>query len=347
MNSVERSFVSRLVAEKDRLESATPGFVIQAFERGRLKLDVQWGKTYPYYDLASLTKIIFTAMAVGRMIDRKVLSAADVITKYWPEFPHDIQINQLMTHSAGLPWWIPIYKTLKGSRDPYARWHQLENKLLKVKRSRTKRAVYSDVDLFVLGQVMTKASGKSLSELWKDLASPKLTGKMHFNTGHLRRPALSYAPTERCNWRNRVLKGEVHDENAGALGGIAPHAGLFGRVQDVASWALALRRTFRGQSNELMRSATLQKFVKRQTPPSVGDWGWLFMKPTPGRASCGKYFSPQSFGHTGFTGTSLWMDPKRDLLVIILSNRVHPTRKNNEFVGIRPQLHDWCVESLA
>jgi len=168
---------------------------------------------------------------------------------------------------------------------------------------------------------------------------------MHFNLGKRNYAKNKYAPTERCAWRKRVLQGEVHDENAFALGGIAPHAGLFGRIEDVSQWALEIRKALNGQST-MCEKKWLQKFVRRQIPAKQGDWGWLYMKPTRGQASCGRYFSSSSFGHTGFTGTSLWFDPKKDLIVVVLSNRVHPTRQNRAFVTLRPMIHDWVVQAL-
>jgi CubicO group peptidase (beta-lactamase class C family) len=138
----------------------------------------------------------------------------------------------------------------------------------------------------------------------------------------------------------------VHDENTWALAGVAPHAGLFGTIDAVADWGLKLRAAVLNDSKRFGDPSMVRRFVKRQIPPRVGDWGLGFMKPSKGTASCGRYFSPQSFGHTGFTGTSLWMDPKNDVLVLIFSNRVHPTRKNSSFVGLRGSLHNWIVESL-
>jgi len=106
------------------------------------------------------------------------------------------------------------------------------------------------------------------------------------------------------------------------------------------------RKSLQGKANAFIPQKVAQSFTKRHIDAQVGDWGWLFMKPTKGRASCGKYFSTQSFGHTGFTGTSVWMDPKSDTQIILLSNRVYPTRENNQWLRMRPWLHDAVMESL-
>lgn len=346
MTTSEKKILAKLNQHGGEILAATPGLKIQAYQKGRLKIHAEFGRVFRFYDLASLTKIIFTASILGRGVDEGWFRPAQVIGRVWPEFPFpQIELQEFMTHTARMPWWLPLYRSYKGPRETEGRWSQLEQKLLHVRRHRSSRAVYSDVDLWVLGQVMTRIRDKSLTQLWDDLRSKKVTGTMHFNSPNRRFRKSLYAPTERCPWRGRILQGEVHDENAWALGGIAPHAGLFGTVEDVGNWGLALRRTFQG-CREIMAPATLKKFVRRHTRPKQGDWGWLFMKPTPGRGSAGRYFSPSSFGHTGFTGTSLWMDPRRDLLVVILSNRVHPTRKNSAFVKLRPRLHDWIVAAL-
>lgn len=338
MNSAEKKFQARLLSHSQEFFQATPGLVVQAYEEGRLKLDVRIGEQYPYYDLASLTKIIFTGTALAREFKRGLLSSEDRVGDFWPEFPHPkITLHELMTHTAGLPWWKPFYKQYRSERKPEWRWQEMGRKLEKIPRIKSKRAVYSDPDVWILGQILTRVKRQSLHELWDNLRDYSPTGQMHFNIGSKReKPKKSYAPTERCVWRKRILQGEVHDENAWALGGIAPHAGLFGRVEDVAQWANWVRKN----------TKLFQQFTRRQVPATIGDWGYLFMKPTAGKASCGKYFSKDSFGHTGFTGTSVWMDPKKDRTVIILSNRVHPTRKNQRFLAWRAVLHDWICESL-
>ncbi len=347
MSSADAEFLRVLTENKERVNLATPGLQVRAYSKGRLQLDVEWGKTYPYYDLASLTKIIFTASALGRAFDRGILRPSDLAQTHWPEFKNSkVTLEKLLTHTAGLPWWLPLFKKLRGERTPEKRWEQLGHLVSRIRKGGSRRAVYSDVDLFVLGQVLTHATELSLTELWDDLSNPTLTGNMHFNLGARKFAKSKYAPTEKCKWRGRVLQGEVHDENAWALGGIAPHAGLFGRMEDVSRWGLGLRACFRESSSALMKPATLKRFASRHTKPSIGDWGWLFMKPSPKISSTGKYFSQKTFGHLGFTGTSLWYDPKPDLLVIILSNRVHPTRENLAFPRMRADLHNWIVESL-
>jgi CubicO group peptidase (beta-lactamase class C family) len=154
-----------------------------------------------------------------------------------------------------------------------------------------------------------------------------------------------YAPTEFDRIRGGIMQGEVHDENAWSLRGVAPHAGLFGTIDDLSEFGLAVRKALAGKRS-FVSEKTAHRFSRRSVPRSRGDWALGWMMPSRPQSSCGQYFSSRSIGHTGFTGTSLWYDPKRDLLVTILSNRVYPTRENREFVSLRPMLHNFVVESI-
>jgi CubicO group peptidase (beta-lactamase class C family) len=154
-----------------------------------------------------------------------------------------------------------------------------------------------------------------------------------------------YAPTEECPVRRKLVQGEVHDLNAWALGGVSTHAGLFGSIDDVGWFSLHLRSHLLGIARYSIRQKTAQLFAKRALPEGHGDWAMGYMMPTPGAASCGTYFSLDSIGHTGFTGTSVWYDPKMDLSVCILSNRVLYGADNKAFGKLRPEIHNWIVEN--
>jgi CubicO group peptidase (beta-lactamase class C family) len=154
-----------------------------------------------------------------------------------------------------------------------------------------------------------------------------------------------------------VLRGEVHDENAFALGGVAPHAGLFGTAPDLARFAAMLLDEGRAGGRRYVSRATLELFTERAgVPRSSRALGWdtpcdetgerSSTPGAPGYTSAGSLLSPRSFGHTGFTGTSIWIDPERELYVILLTNRVHPTRENNKIRGVRSQVTDAVVRAL-
>jgi CubicO group peptidase (beta-lactamase class C family) len=152
------------------------------------------------------------------------------------------------------------------------------------------------------------------------------------------------APTEIDPWRERLLVGEVHDENAAALGGAAGHAGLFGTAAAVGQYARHLLQILEGRAGAFQR-ATLETFIARRTdiPGSSRALGWDTMLPA---SSCGSAMSPRAFGHTGFTGTSLWIDPDRGIYVVLLTNRVHPSRANDAIKQIRPAVHDAVMGEL-
>jgi CubicO group peptidase (beta-lactamase class C family) len=337
----------RYLEAQGGLKSFTEGLQILALHKGRSVYRQDFGKTYLYYDLASLTKILFTTSIIMKLVEQKRFSLRAPITRLWPEFQGKAQVFHLLTHQAGLDWWRPFYKQLDPTTSVPERWLELEKLLISKKTKVLKKSVYSDLDLLTLGVLLMKTQKASLLELFEETQSVFRLRDVFFNVGNRPRYARSlYAPTENCSWRGKVLRGEVHDENAWSLGGVAPHAGLFGTLDGVASYLQLLRKCYRGESR-VLRSATVKQFTRRKMNAKDGDFGYGFMLPTHGRASCGSRFSSRSFGHTGFTGTSLWYDPQNDFGVVILSNRVHPTRENRRFLDLRPLIHDWLFESFV
>ncbi len=337
-----------------RYKGATPGLKLQAHHKGQKVIDIAAGDVYRFYDLASLTKIIFSANLLMRLTDEKKLSLDSKLKTQISWYQKDHSLKDLLSHSAGLIWWKPYYKEINLDQSPEQKFKQLELLISTspifedFKTDGPHKAVYSDLDLFISSFFYTRVTGKSLKELWNE-QHDRLgfeTTNFHYNN----KPIFErdqYAPTENSEWRAKVMQAEVHDENTWALGGIAPHAGLFGEIDELSRWGLKLRKTMLGDDVEgFATSKTVKQFTKRAISRELGDWASGFMMPTIGAASCGKYFGVNSVGHTGFTGTSLWFDPEQDLLVTILSNRVHPTRTNLEFAKLRPQLHDWVVETL-
>lgn len=342
--------------------AATPSLRVQAFIGGRKKIDFQTGDDWTYYDWASLTKIVFSVSSLMLAVDEGDIAIGDRVDEWVPElsdFP--FRLRDLVTHSAGLEWWKPFYERAKRGKDPGDAWRILIEDVLKsVRKHHARRlgavpSVYSDLDFFLLGEILMRATLAPLGERWVEL-SDRLD--LHSTCFHATKktwaePGVVWspervkltAPTEYDRKRAKgCLQGVVHDENAWALGGAAPHAGLFGPIEDLSRYGLELRKLARGEKSRL--PAVGARFLRRAIPRKQGDWALGFMMPTKGSASCGPRFSLSSIGHTGFTGTSLWYDPKQDLLVTILSNRVSPTRENKAFVGLRPQIHSEVVRLL-
>lgn len=347
MNAFEKKLLQRFQTEIADLSEITPGVVIDVYKGGRRKGYIRVGKTYKLYDLASLTKIIFTASACMHYYSENRSELKKPVSIYLPWWKRQTTPTDLLTHTAGLDWWLPFYKKLKGPLRPEHRWEQVKKYLPKLKPKKHKKAVYSDPDMWMIGATLEAATQMSLHDLWLKTADRTGAKGLFFQPGNKPKyPRAQYAPTERSPWHNRVLRGEVHDENTWAMGGVSPSAGLFGDIEALSSWGLGLRKAYLGNSNRFGDPKIVRHFTGRRIPRAVGDWGLGFMKPSRPGASCGKYFSPHSFGHTGFTGTSLWYDPTQDLLVAILSNRVHPTRNNKLFLELRPRIHEWICELL-
>ena len=321
-----------------------PGGKIRAYSKGRKIVHMDYGKTWPIYDVASLTKIVFSASLVMQLVHKKVLSVDEDVKTYLPWHPYPkLKIKQLLAHCAGYVWWYPFYKYLDQDLSPEERFGQMQREIRKQKIKAKAKPVYSDVDLFILAAVFEKIFAKPLIEIWREYHEQTLPrSQFHFCYNNKpAQPLKNYAPTEKCPWRKKLIHGEVHDENAWSIGGVSANAGLFGRIDDICDWGLALRKDLRGESEKIAPSGVIKKFIKNQN----ASWGLGFMKPS-GASTSGSYFSKESFGHTGFTGMSLWMEPKRDLLVVMASNRVNPTRKNQDFKIMRPKIHDIIVDHL-
>ena len=219
------------------------------------------------------------------------------------------------------------------------------------------KSLYSDLGLFLLGEVLERVAGEALDVV----AQRRVLGPLGMkDTLYRPGPELTprIAPTENDPWRGRVLRGEVHDENAFALGGIAPHAGLFGTAPDLARFAQMILSGGVFEGRRIVSRETVERFTRLAgVPGSTRALGWdtptngttarSSSPGTPGYSSAGTLFSARSFGHTGFTGTSLWIDPERGLFVILLTNRVHPSRQNDAIRQVRADVADAVVRALA
>jgi CubicO group peptidase (beta-lactamase class C family) len=347
MRDFEKQLKRKIRREAPNLSDIVPSLAIEVHRKGELKAHVTLGRPYRYYDLASLTKIIFSATAWTRWV-----SQSDFDLKLPPFYflpwwrNRRVTVAELMTHSAGLNWWQPFYKKMHGPNHFGQRWPQLQKYLLSHKPKKSRNAAYSNLNLYLLGFVLEELKQKSLLEIWQEIQNDMALENLCFHRdNHFLHARQEYAPLF-CPWREKMIQGEVHDPTAWNLGGIAPHAGLFASVHDVSKWALTLRKALLGEATAFGSSDVAREFVKRQISKSKGDWGYLFMQKSVRDSACGRHFSKASFGHNGFTGTSVWIDPVQDLIVVILGNRTNPTHENLAFAKLRPKLHDWICELL-
>jgi CubicO group peptidase (beta-lactamase class C family) len=313
----------------------------QAFGRLDYDPDSNPTETSTIFDLASLTKVIVTTSLVMQLVERGTLALNHPVRKWIPEWRgkdrEAVTVKSLLTHSSGLTAWLPFYRDHAGRQE-----FQHAICSLPLEYPPDTQAIYSDLGFILLGFIVEDAGEDSFREQGMQLLSTLTSATLMFNPpARLRR---SIAPTEHDPWRGRRLIGEVHDENCWALGGAAGHSGLFGTAQAVGDFARVILGALKGTDARLAAAGTVRLFVKRSAAATGSRaLGWDTMMPT---SSCGTKMSTSAFGHTGFTGTTLWIDPKREVYVVFLTNRVNPTRENTAIQQIRPALHDAVMSAL-
>ena len=331
------------------------------------------------FDLASLTKVTATLQAIMMLFDQKKLDINQKASFYLPELQNsnkkDITVKDLLLHQAGLKAFVPFYDNtieVVGERNPkfFAR-ENLGNSYLKVSdslfvkpmikdsvfnwiiksslvsSSNAPKYLYSDLGLILLQRVVEKVSGQPLdayvdSKIFRPLGM--------YNTGFNisdKKSAQNIAPTEITNdYRKTPIKGSVHDPNAALLGGVAGHAGLFSNAWDLVKLLqMNLNKGFY-EDNRFFSPQTIDLFIKKQSTISHRGLGWN--KPSTDDGSVSQYASPSTYGHTGFTGTAVWVDPEKELIYIFLSNRVYPSAENNKIIKnkTRKRIHDLVYESM-
>ena len=322
--------------------------------------------TSTMFDLASLTKPLATTVAIMLLVSEKKIRLDDRVTRVFPTFgvfgKHAVTFRHLLNHSSGLPDWKPYYEdVLNGEKAgkinfvaSRAAQHYVFAQVHREKPVNPTgvRSLYSDLGFMVLGEAVEAISGSTLGRFCQDrifeplgLRCTSFIDLTQLRTQRLQPVEEMIAPTENCPWRKKVLCGEVHDDNAYAVGGVAGHAGLFSSAQDIHQLLACLDRCLRGRDNFLPQSLIREFFSRDETVKnSTYALGWD--TPSASKSASGEYFSPHSVGHLGFTGTSIWWDLENNYHVVLLSNRVHPTRKNEKIREFRPMIHDLILKTL-
>jgi CubicO group peptidase (beta-lactamase class C family) len=304
-----------------------------------------------FFDLASLTKALATVPALLALMEEKKISWTLNLAKIFnDEIPKDkalITIKNLMSHCSGLPAHNEYYNQLLKQTNIEKRkllfsWI-LQEKLIYLPGT---DFVYSDLGFILLGFIIEKISGKSLDEYVKEkIYNPLyLQNKIIFAQKEKRKDFI-YAATEKCPWTGKILSGMVHDDNCRAMGGVAGHAGLFGTIEGVVQLCEYLLSQVKGRSKHpSYGNENLKKTVTKEE-----NYGWAsgFDTPSVTGSSSGQYFSASSFGHLGFTGTSFWIDPQKEIIVVLLTNRVHPSKENELIKKFRPLFHDTVMRCLC
>jgi CubicO group peptidase (beta-lactamase class C family) len=303
------------------------------------------------YDVASLTKVIVTTTLVEKLVEGDFKSPLNLdapVERYLPEWAsgpqpdwrHKVTVRHLMTHTSGLPPFKEYWRTSKGKPDTL--------KMIFAEPLESEpgtKMVYSDLGIILMAEIIERLTGRTLDDLAKEyIFSPLAMNDSMYKPPKKLWPSI--APTELdANFRKRLIQGEVHDENAFAIGGVSGHAGLFSTAPDLAAFCQMLLNGGVYAHQRILRRATIVQFtVPQQLSGGTRTLGWVV--PTEGSSS-GHYFLPHSFGHTGFTGTSIWIDPDRQLFVVLLTNRVNPTRENHKIAEVRPALHDAVMQALG
>lgn len=295
------------------------------------------------WDLASLTKVVGMTTAMMQLVEQDRVDLDAPVSRYVPEFNGEgkdrVTVRHLLTHSSGLPSWRPLYKEALTPDTALAIVYATPLDTVP-----GARMVYSDLGAILAGKIVERVSGESLDVY----LARHVTGPLGM-TSTIYRPDASLrtrvAPTEFDPWRQRQARGEVHDENAYMLGGVSGHAGLFSTAADLARFARMMLNGGILDGVRVLRSQTIAQFTAIQDPGlSHRALGWE----TPsGRNSAGARMSARAFGHTGFTGTSLWMDPEHGTFVLLLTNRVNPSRQNTRISRVRIALADAVMAALG
>lgn len=294
------------------------------------------------FDMASLTKVIATTTAAMMLEDAGTLDIDRPVASYVPELTapdkQHITVRMLLTHSGGFEAYAPLWHTLRGR----AAYLQAINSRPLAYLPGTK-SIYSDWDYVLMQAVIERITGEPLDVVTHDrIFAPLGMTETGFRPDTSLRPHI--APTEIDTARGGLMWGVVHDENAWALGGVAGHAGLFSSARDLAVFAQMLLQGGSYGPVHLIAPTTVARWTARQSPISSRALGW----DTPSdHSSAGHFFSPRSYGHTGFTGTSIWTDPERGVWVVLLTNRVYPTRRNEKHIALRRAVADAVQRAIT
>ena len=293
------------------------------------------------WDIASLTKVTGMTSAMMQLVEQGKVDLDAPVQRYLPEWTGRnkelVTVRDLLTHRSGLPAFKQYFK-LNVSPDSTLKLF-FATPLDTLPRV---RMVYSDIGAILLGKIVERVSGERLDQyLQRHVFGPLGMTDTGYRPDSSLLPRI--APTENDPWRGRHLRGEVHDENAAALGGISAHAGIFSSARDLGRLAQAYLNGGTLDGGRLASAATIRQFTMVQDSTfSSRALGW----DTPPGAASGHFLRHPAFGHTGFTGTSLWIDPQHDLYVILLTNRVNPTREHSKIAPVRTAVADAAMRAL-
>jgi CubicO group peptidase (beta-lactamase class C family) len=349
----------RLIARVDSVigaaiaDRASPGVTIAVVRRGKLVMLKGYGRTdwasgapatndSTMYDMASLTKVVSATTAAMILEEEGKLDLDRTVASYLPEydvpFKRLITVRMLLTHTSGIRSNHPLWKEAKGREQYMAGMVKFP-----LESAPGGTAVYTDWNMVLLQFIIEKQTGQTLDQFVESrVFGPLGMRDTRYNPPEALKPRI--APTEIEDFRGGHVWGVVHDETAWVLGGVSGNAGLFSSARDLAVFGQMLLNGGSYNGVQILKPSTVARWTARQRPDASRALGWDTPSPN---SSAGRYFSARSFGHTGFTGTSIWADPERELLVVLLTNRVNPTRDNQKVGPLRRAVADVVQESIT
>ena len=319
------------------------------------------------FDLSSLTKPLATTVAVMMLTRDAKMRLDDRLTRFFHNFGvHGkgyVTFRHLLAHCSGLAAWRPFYQQIaeverSGKVNFMASRGAKEFVYEEIHREKSEappgtKTIYSDLNFMLLGEAAEQVSGVGLNRFCRDkifrpleLRATDFIDISLVRTRRLEPVPEMFAPTAVCPLRKRLLVGEVDDENAYAMGGVAGHAGLFAPVKEVDRIVAELLACYAGRS-DFIPQKIVQQFWARDNAVRGSTWALGWDSPSPEYSSSGHHFSGAAVGHLGFTGTSIWIEPARGIAISLLTNRVHPRRDNQAIRDFRPKIHDLIMEALG
>lgn len=298
------------------------------------------------YDMASLTKVICTTTAILILMEEGKIRLANLVTKYLPDFPYgNITVFDLVTHTSGLYPDVFNVSKLKDEKQFYEQAYTMG-----VKAERGKQIIYSDIGFAILGKIVEVISGKKLNDFVKEYIFDPLGMK---DSGYLPKDPMRCAPTEERNdeMYQGIVRGNVHDETAYALGGVAGHAGLFSTIEDVVKFVQMIMNNGKLNGVKILSKASIDALYRPLVEDKNGNMvegerrtiGWINRT---NNGPAGDLTSHNTILHTGFTGTNIWIDRDNEIAFAMLTNRVHPTRGNGKHIEVRARLANFIMAHL-
>ena len=341
-------------------DSAYPGFVFLGAKDGQV-FYYENGGNFTYdnsskpmekttiFDMASITKVMSTTIAAMLLYDKGKLDLDQKVAGILPGFSangkENVTFRHLLTHSSGLPAWNPLFKNTDNPEKINSSDEMVEKLLnLPLQQPAGEKTVYSCMGFITLGKAIEKITGKNLDEyVVENIYKPLGMNHTFYNPDE--KYYSQIAPTEIDSTRGGVLQGKTHDENGYYLNGISGNAGLFSTAEDIAIFCQMMLNKGTHNGVKIFKPETVELFTKLHQVGENQSRGLGWQKPT-GENSAGKYFSPASFGHTGYTGTALWIDPEKQLFGIFLTNRVYPSRNRHNLYKFRSKVFDKLQKAL-